>query len=58
MQSGLIPFIGKGKMESVLDGVLVTRQSPKEELAWLEFFFWGGWGVGVCLFFSSLEGKE
>lgn len=47
MQSGFIPFIRKGKIEPVLDGLLVTRQSPKEQ-GWLGFF-WGGGGV-VCFF--------
>lgn len=55
MQSGFIPFIRKGKMEPVFDGVLVTRQSPKEQ-AWLVvcfffFFFWRG----VCFFFPGGE---
>lgn len=40
-------------MDSVLDGVLVTRQSPKKEQAWLGFFFLGG--AGVCFFFAGGE---
>lgn len=52
MQSGFIPFIRKGKIEPVLDGLLVTRQSPKEQ-GWLGFF--GGEGVLFVFFFPGGE---
>lgn len=53
MQSGFIPFIRKGKIEPVLGGLLVTRQSPKEQ-GWLGFF----WGEEVLFVFFFPGGER